>query len=234
MNCIDVRRRIVADPEAITSSLEEHLGQCAACSNALEQERVFNARLHDAMLAPIPDGLHSRILLRQSTNERMRRRRFIQWTASAASIAVLAITLHFSLMLTKSVETVVLTHIQSELNHLAERNDINLDAVNHVLQSIDQRLTESVGTVSYAGRCKIRHNQPGAHLVLAGNKGPVTVLLMPGEKIQHRRNIQSSDFDGVIVPTQDGSIAIVGGMGEPRDTINNIEHLLLNALYKQS
>jgi hypothetical protein len=233
VNCIDVRRLVATDPGVITSAMEDHLNRCAACRKMLEQEQEFNVQLNDAMQVPVPEGLHSRILLRQSTNERKQQRRFTQWTALAASIAALAITLHFSFIITRPVEAVVLTHIQDELNHLVERNDVQLDAANYVLQSIGQRLTASVGTINYAGKCKIRRNQPGAHLVLNGSKGPVTVLLMPGEKIQHRRNIRSSDFDGVIVPTQDGSIAIVGGMGESHDTLNNIERLLLQALHKQ-
>ena len=233
VNCIDVRRLVATDPGVNISALDDHLRQCAACRKMLEQEQQFNAQLNVAMQVSVPEGLDSRILLRQSTNKAKQQRQFTQWTALAASIAVMAIVLQFTFIQTKSVETVVLTHIQDELNHLAERNNVQLGAANSVLQSIGQQLSASIGTINYAGQCKIRRNQPGAHLVLNGSKGPVTVLLMPGEKIQHRRNIRSSAFDGVIVPTQDGSIAIVGGMGESHDTLNNIERLLLQALHKQ-
>ncbi len=71
-------------------------------------------------------------------------------------------------------------------------------------------VSESLGTVNYAGNCDIRNKQKGAHIVLQGKKGPVTVLIMPAEEVTARRRISDQRFHGVIIPAPRGSYAIVG------------------------
>ena len=52
------------------------------------------------------------------------------------------------------------------------------------------------------------------HLVIQGEKGPVTLLLMPDEKIDMAELIEGDNVNGVILPVGDGSIAIIGERDE--------------------
>ena len=72
--------------------------------------------------------------------------------------------------------------------------------------------------VTYAQPCKI-NGKDVPHLVIQGERGPVTILLMPGEKIAEAMPIDGTNVKGVILPVGEGSIAIVGGREEPLESI---------------
>jgi len=55
--------------------------------------------------------------------------------------------------------------------------------------------------------------------VIQGERGPVTILLMPYEKISGPQSIQGENVTGVILPIGDGSIAIIGVEGERLERI---------------
>ena len=50
----------------------------------------------------------------------------------------------------------------------------------------------------------------GAHLVFSETAGPVPVLIMPGERTAAAERIDSRGFTGVVVPTEYGSLAVIG------------------------
>ena len=72
--------------------------------------------------------------------------------------------------------------------------------------------------ITYAQPCVINGNSV-PHLVIQGEHGPVTILLMPDEKIAEAMPIDGENVKGVILPVGDGSIAIVGGHDEPLEPI---------------
>ena len=51
-------------------------------------------------------------------------------------------------------------------------------------------------------------------MVLNGSKGPVIVLPMPKEFVSKRVTIESKKLEGMILPTRNGSMAVVGQHGE--------------------
>jgi hypothetical protein len=56
-------------------------------------------------------------------------------------------------------------------------------------------------------------------MVVPGKRGPITVLIMPGEYLMQPRQVRSSRFSGVIVPTVYGSMAVVGEKLEPVEKV---------------
>jgi len=72
--------------------------------------------------------------------------------------------------------------------------------------------------ITYAQPCVINGNSV-PHLVVQGQHGPVTILLMPDEKVTEVTPINGVNVKGVILPVGDGSIAIVGGRDEPLESI---------------
>jgi hypothetical protein len=72
--------------------------------------------------------------------------------------------------------------------------------------------------ITYAKPCVINGNSV-PHLVVQGEYGPITILLMRDEKLAEVTPIDGDNVKGVILPVGDGSIAIVGGRDEPLEAI---------------
>jgi hypothetical protein len=72
--------------------------------------------------------------------------------------------------------------------------------------------------ITYASPCIINGNSV-PHLVVQGERGPVTILLMPDEPVGGMETIEGENVHGLIVPVGKGSIAIVGPRDEPLEPI---------------
>jgi hypothetical protein len=72
--------------------------------------------------------------------------------------------------------------------------------------------------ITYAQPCTINGNTV-PHLVIQGQYGPVTILLMPDERVEEAITLDGENLKGVILPVGRGSIAIVGGRDEPLELL---------------
>ncbi len=79
-------------------------------------------------------------------------------------------------------------------------------------------MDRSVGLITYAQSCKI-NGRDVPHLVIQGERGPVTILLMPHEMVAEPQSVTGESVNGVILPVGDGCIAIFGEREEPLDKI---------------
>ena len=68
--------------------------------------------------------------------------------------------------------------------------------------------------ITYAQPCII-NGKAAPHLVFQGERGPVTIILMPDEAVAEATPIDGTSVKGVILPVGDGSIAIIGNRDEP-------------------
>ena len=57
------------------------------------------------------------------------------------------------------------------------------------------------------------------HLVIQGERGPVTILLLPDEAIDDAVQLEGESINGVLLPVGEGSIAIIGERDEQRGKI---------------
>ena len=67
--------------------------------------------------------------------------------------------------------------------------------------------------VTYAQPCVI-NGKDVPHLVIQGERGPVTILLMPHEEVAEETPLDGDSIKGVILPVGKGSIAIIGERDE--------------------
>lgn len=72
--------------------------------------------------------------------------------------------------------------------------------------------------ITYAQPCTI-NGKKVPHLVIQGQYGPVTILLMPDETVAEVTPLDGDNIRGVILPVGDGSIAIIGNRAEQLDSI---------------
>lgn len=223
MNCLEFRRRVNAAVGNKDAEYLQHAQECQACAAFAKQAALFEHKLAEAIDVEVPPTLEAQILLRQNMEQQRREQnRRTRWMALAASVLLTVglVTGIWTFTPPATLDSAVLAHINNELDHLSDRKDIQLAQANHVLQPFNTQLQQPPARIHYVGACQI-HRSAGAHMVLQGEKGPVTVLLMPGETVQARLPLRDQRFTGVIVPTDNGSMAIVGERDE------NIEHFEL-------
>jgi hypothetical protein len=70
-------------------------------------------------------------------------------------------------------------------------------------------MDRSAGLITFAETCPINGNEI-PHLVIQGKRGPITILLLPDEKISAAVPLDDADHHGVMLPVGDGSVAIIG------------------------
>ncbi len=113
-----------------------------------------------------------------------------------------------------AVSMAVMEHIQDELDVLEKRYPITSEGLGQLLSHFDARLTGDLGRVNFADRCNFMHTK-AVHMVLQGEHGPVTVLMMPDSPLERLEQIDRDGFSGIVLPTKYGSLAVVADHPEP-------------------
>ena len=211
MNCLEFRQQILVDPQALRQELVEHADTCAGCANFLAEQRTFEHRLAHAAQVAVPAHLRDRIVLRQT----MQRAGHLRRLAYAAGVVAMVLGGLVGLLLWPVPEPIadtVIGHILAEPEHLHEQSVVDARTTSAALQRVGLGLRRELSHVRYADTCPMGRGV-GAHLVLAGRRGPITVLVLP-DRIGERQIVRRAGFEGVVIPTGYGSLAIVGVAGE--------------------
>ena len=101
----------------------------------------------------------------------------------------------------------------------------------------DQRLARAIpaslatydrgeALITYAQPCVI-NGKDVPHLVIQGQYGPVTILLMPYEEVAEATPLEGDSVKGVILPVGNGSIAIIG---DREELLEPIQKNVLNSV----
>lgn len=227
MDDLEFRRRCLADPHDTAEDFRAKCGEDPDHAQFVAAQIRFDQAIRRVLLGiEPPAGLAQRILARQGLGARPQGREIRRYMAMAASLILIVGLSWFVSRAPADLPHTVLAHIYGELDHLNGDGAYPRDRLAAVLSEAGPELHGSLGTVRYAGTCHIRRHD-GAHLVVQGQHGAVTVLLMPGEDIAHRRAVGDQRFHGVIVPTPNGSMAIVG---ERQEAIEYYEQRVRSAL----
>jgi Protein of unknown function (DUF3379) len=230
MNCEEFRQAIGADPSFDGGA--EHLRECAACTAYRDDIRRLEATIGRALAIEVPELALPELPDVDASNvvSLAGRRRPWTWFALAATV-VLAAALGVRLMApgpdAGSLSDQILAHLDGEPDALRVTDVAVPDAaVSAVVPANVAVLDHHAGLISYARSCEINgHDVP--HLVIQGQHGPVTILLMPEESVPGAVRIDGSNVEGVILPVGKGSIAIVGQHGE---SLQKIEQAIVNSV----
>jgi len=234
MNCEEYKQSIAADPSFDGGA--GHLADCAGCQayrrdmQALDLQigRALALKVPELMVPELPD-LESADVVRLSG---WRHLTTPTWLAMAATV-LLAVALGARFMGTgveyDSLADEVLAHLQHERSSLRISNlPVSDKRLNAVVTADIARLDHSAGLITYARTCVIG-GRDVPHLVIQGERGPVTILLMPYEKISGPQSLSDEYTTGVILPVGSGSIAIIGARDEPLERIQ--KELLKSVLW---
>ena len=240
MNCEEYREAIATDPSFDGGA--GHLNECAACQQYRSDMQALDQRISRALAIDVPE-LQVPELPELSTSKSelstsksglstsksdkvvaLHRRQLAPqtWFAMAATVVVAAL-LGVRLVGTgieyDSLADEILAHLDGEPNALRV-TDVAITAkrLNAVVPADIALMDHSAGLITYAQTCPIG-GRDVPHLVIQGERGPITILLMPEEKISGPQRLSGDNVNGVILPVGNGSIAIVGERDERLDRI---------------
>ena len=220
VTCLDVRRTLGAEPQSRDPAVAEHLRGCAVCAAFTREILVLETRLEKAFKVPVPEGLEARIVLDGSLKNRPHRLQ--PWIAVAAS-AVMALVLAVWAYRHQHPEgaelaDAVVKHIENpdEIEAIAPDRALIRDAsyVQGVLHDAGAGMQGEMEGVTYAHVC-LFHGERVAHLVVQGEHGPVTIMLLRHTHVDKAVPVDEDGFHGVIIPAGKGSIAIVTNNATP-------------------
>lgn len=237
MNCEDYKESLAADPTASIEGGEEHVAACESCAAFTAEMQAFNDRISAALAINVPDLKIPDLPEIEDGNvvnlPFAGKKKFAAptWIAIAATVVLAAFVgirmINLSQLNSLPLADQVLAHLDHEPYALKVTNVAVSDAqfakvVNPSVGTMDR----SVGLVSYAQSCVI-NGKTIPHLVIQGEKGPITLLLMPEEMVNGAMTLEGKGVNGVILPVGNGSIAIIGERDEP---LTELEQRIINSV----
>jgi len=221
VTCLDVRRQVGAEPRRLEPGVAEHCKSCAACAAFVRDTQVLDARLERAFNIPVPEGLEARIVLDASLKHAhgLWRRPWLAAAASALLTLALVTTAYMHMHPAgDDLTSAVVAHIRDpeEVGAIAPDQTLIHDAsyIENVFDGAGVRMQGGMDGVSYAHVCLFRGERV-VHLVVQGQDGPVTIMLLPHIHVDRNMPVDEAGFHGVIVPAGQGSIAIVTNNATP-------------------
>jgi len=242
MNCDDYRQAIAADPSFDGGA--GHLSECVACQAYRSEMRELDQTISRALALDVPE-LHvpelPELIAQESpdlstsksdnvTTLPVRQRPSLTWLAVAATVVVaafLGVRFVGTGIEYDSLADEILAHVDHEqaalrVTDVAVSDERLASAVPANVAEVDR----SAGLITYAQSCVINGHQV-PHLVIQGERGPVTILLMPEEMINAAQQFTGKNVNGVILPVGNGSIAI---LGESEERLDRIEEQVLKSV----
>lgn len=224
MNCEQYREAIAADPSEGFEGGTAHSAECSSCAALKAEMQALDTRIAAALAIDVP-SLSIPELPEISGEDKLvelASKRRIRWSAPvwiglAASVVVAALIGERMLNTVVDRSTLaeqVIAHLDNEPQALVVTNVIVSDeTLRSAVAPVQATVSRSLGLITYARTCEI-NGRDVPHLVVQGEKGPVTILLMPEETIDTPIEVDGKNIEGVIVPVGKGSIAIIGVRGE--------------------
>lgn len=224
MNCKDYKEALTADPGFEDES--GHVDSCASCQAYSAEILALDEKIAAAMAIDVPvltmpelPNIDTEKVVPLIARRSMPK---LAWFALAATVLLAVfVGIRTSDMgaMSGTLEEQVLAHLDHEPMVLRVTNVPVSDArLAEVVPDTLAEMNHDAGLITYAQSCII-NGKTIPHLVIQGEYGPVTILLLPDEKIYEAITLDGVNIQGVILPVGNGSIAIIGNREEQLDRI---------------
>jgi len=231
MNCEEYRQAIAAEPSFDGGA--GHLSECAACQAYRKEMLELDQAIGRALALDVPQLEIPELPEIEADNVVALPKRRLSppvWLAMAATV-VLAAFIGFRLIGTNveydSLGEELLAHIDHEPYALrVSDSPVSNTRLERVVPAEVARLDHSAGLITYAQSCVV-NGRKVPHLVIQGERGPITILLMPEEMVSGPESVTGESVQGIIIPVGDGSIAI---FGEREEALERIERKVLDSV----
>lgn len=237
MNCEEYRQSVAADPSFDGGA--DHVSTCEACQAFRAGMQALDEQIAKALEISVPaldlpelplvdssKSASDNVVSLQARKSRARP----AWYALAASVmlaTVIGVRMFGIGASYESLADEVLAHLDHEPYSLRPSTTPVSDRRLGAVVSADvASMDHSAGLITYAQSCVI-NGKTVPHLVIQGEHGPVTILLMPEEGVSAAVPLDGENTHGVILPVGDGSIAIIGAREEK---LERIEKSVVNSV----
>lgn len=237
MNCEDYREALAGDPLASIEGGDAHVAACESCATFragmqaldLKIARALSINIPNLEMPELPDIEDDNVVNIPFGNKPTFS--LPTWIGIAATVVIAAFVgvrmIDFDSGSGLPLDEEVLAHFDHapsalRVTTVAVSDEQFSSVVNPSIGTMDR----NVGLVTYANSCAI-NGKIIPHLVIQGEKGPITLLLMPDEMIDGAMTLDGKGVNGVILPMGDGSIAIIGEIDEP---LHEIEQQIIDSV----
>ena len=230
MTCDRAMEAMAAEPSS--TDVMDHVAECASCRAFHQDMLELDARIAKALTIPVPPIKMPELEPLDTGKVAVlptRRMTTPAWIAVAATIAIVAV-FGFRMqdaLVSQSLADEIVAHLEHEPYAFSNTDTaVSDDRLTRIVPASVATLDHSAGLITYAQSCII-NGETVPHLVIQGERGPVTILLMPNQKVSKAQNISGESINGVILPVGSGSIAIVG---DDREDLERIERKMKNSV----
>lgn len=243
MNYEEFEQAILADPNSDSPELRVQEAQSDECAALAAKARKLEQRLKGAFEVPVPDSLRAPLpdmaaLVAQSESRgdnvvelgARKKPSFAMpaWIGLAACVALVSalvlrqpeVAIDSAADSQEALIAEVIEHLGPELASMRPSEvRVSSNRVSNVLRPIGATMEAAPGPISYAKSCVI-DGELVPHLVVQGEQGPVTILVMPRKMVDGPVSIMRGGFEGVILPVgEKGSVAIIGRDAESVEAV---------------
>jgi len=221
VNCDDARFALEADPSGDDAALAAHVMQCPDCAVHRRELRELDRRVRAALEVPVPDTTRARFdaadlaarednVVALPARALARVRRLAGGLALAASVAGVAVLagLLWAGFPRDSLAADVVAHMAHEPDAWSTTAPLAAPEVARVLAASGLRLRPGAIEVTYASTCWFRARRV-PHLVVRTATGPVTVMVLTGERLAAGERFDEGGFRGVLVPAGAATLAVL-------------------------
>lgn len=220
------QQRLLEDPNHLDEEMLAFLEENPTKKSVVKKAKAFDEDLRHVLNVPVPEGLQERILIKNSFENQTAANDsswFKPLSMFAASFLVVSVGLWTWLnpIGTDSVNsTEVAVMEQAVIDHLIEHaaespedmaqyESLSDKEVQELFTYVGATLNKPIDFMSYAGGCEI-DGKRGLHVVLQEEEGPVTIIVLPGEKLSGMYAFAKEGFKGNMMPVKGGVVAIIG------------------------
>ena len=231
MNCEQYKEAIAADPSEKFDGGAVHSAECSSCKAFKAEMQALDAKIAAALAIDVPELIMPELpaISVEDKVVDLASRRPIKWTTPAwvglAASVVLATVIGVRMIGPGAEQGTLAEQVIAHLDHEPQALRVTDVAVSDrklysVVRPAIATLDRDLGLISYARTCKINGKEV-PHLVVQGERGPVTILLLPEEMVDMPIRLDGQSIEGAIIPVGNGSIAIIGERGERIDEIES-------------
>lgn len=241
MNDLLFQRQLQSDPHLLSDEMLAYLDTKPELKKMVKKTRDFDEQIVEALDVDVPEGLEARILLNQSYQDADNTDETISletpksnviaikpainswWAFGSMAASMLVVSFSMALWLgPTNLEKISANDVVAHVLHHVEEDPTLMTAfkaptdqqdLQKLFLAVGASLNEPIDQMSYAGECIVK-GQKGLHVVMQGEQGPVTVIVLPGQQLDSMIAFESSGFQGELLPVKGGVVAIIGNSME--------------------
>lgn len=222
MDCQEYRQGIEADPARMDEAGAAHERACEACAAYARRLRAAERLIAEALRFDVSSVREHH---GESTAPRPRGSMRTTWAlAASAAAAAVGVWLVLSFVPSGNPDRLV-AEVQDHWYHepaswVQTSAPVNAATLATALSGTARVDVERLSVVSYARSCLV-NGRWVPHLVVQGEAGPVMLLLLSGEEVAEPLplDLPGEGLSGLIMPLDNGSIAILGDDEEPLESL---------------